>query len=354
VRRAARRRLGLLALAGLAFFVTASVVARLKPPLDVPILRPKLEAFLSQKDAIDAVYLGTSRVQRGVDPSVIDARLSSPGREFRSFNLGVAAMESFEADHVLREIVASKPERLRLVVIEAPSWAMPHGDRFGLTERYLDWHDAHTTRLVLQTIWTGPLSLLRKVELSWKHLRLFATRASNHATSSRFFRQRGPGWERSVADMVARQGFRPLGEKVGGTAGRRRAKFLAEATRFQEDVDEIRARAASGALADEPSTLWYDREALGEQVKMLRDAGIEPVYLVAPRLGPAPDFALLAREGAIPHLIDLRDPRRYPELFRMSNHFDREHMGERGARLMSNRIAAQLDRMYGRTLRTRD
>lgn len=87
----------------------------------------------------------------------------------------------------------------------------------------------------------------------------------------------------------------------------------------------------------------FAHPALKRQVAEMMESFAQPVYLAPPLLLRVADYAKMEREGSIPHLIDLRDPRDHPELFDSGNRFDREHMNQEGARLMSELIAEQLE-----------
>lgn len=341
-RRTARRRIGWIVLGVVSFVVVAAVLGRLSGPQFAPTLRPKVNAFLADKDSYDAVYIGSSRVQRGVRPDVIDPRLSTPERPFRSFNLGVPGMESFEADAVLREILAAKPERLRFVLIEAPRWRVPTMMSKKRTVRDLQWHDVSMTREMLRSIWRTSDPLRKKLEWSWDHLRLFFWRLSNYARGSLLPSEPTPAVQRLTAGLATVRGYIPLSEQMGGRAAERRRRFLSNARSYRKEVAEIRRRAEDGILPDAAVDARYNRPALVGQVERLREAGVVPVYFAPPLLIPVADYEGMAREGWMPHLIDLRDPREYPSLFDPGQRFDREHMTLQGARRMSLEVARQL------------
>lgn len=340
-RRTAWRRLGLAVLAVAVFFVTAAAIQAMQGPLRSPTRGALLEAFLSHKDEIDAVFIGSSRVQRGVVPSVVDERLSSPGREFRSFNLGIPGMRSFEADWLVRQVLASEPARLRWIVLEAPDFEPEVVPKHDATERFVDWHDRRSSWLVLRAVWRSAASFAEKLAATWRTLRLLVLRTVNYSTSDRFRLGATPRWDALVAGWVQAQGFQALDETVPSVA-HRRERFLRQARFHHAMVAGMRARARSGTLADPGWEAEYDREALEEQGALIREAGITPVYLATPRLMPGPDFAQLQREGAIEHLIDFRDPLAHPKLFAAEYRFDGEHLNAEGAAIMSREIADEL------------
>ena len=66
-------------------------------------VRAKLQAFSEGKDEYDAIYVGTSSTYRAIRPNLIDPIISRRGKPFRSYNLGMPGMWSFEADQLLDE-----------------------------------------------------------------------------------------------------------------------------------------------------------------------------------------------------------------------------------------------------------
>lgn len=352
-RRAALRRLGLVVLAGVGFLVMAALLRSAQGPVKAPTMRAQLEAFLAEKDEIDAVFVGSSRVQRGVSPRVVDQQLSSEGHPFRSFNIGIPGSRSFETDWVVRRILDAEPEKLRFLVIEAPTWQPELAPRHDFTERYVEWHDARATWLELRAIWRENVSVWGKLDLSWRALRLFVMRSTNYATVGRFSFARDPIWDRVVLGMGRLQGYQPLDTRVTYGA-RRRAKFLASLPTYEMRVEQLRSSAENGQLVDRAALDTYDRQSLEEQARYVEARGVTPVYLVPPLLHPSLDFSALLREGIIPHLIELKSPLVYPELFDVDNRFDREHMNETGARLMSEAIAQQLAPVIAEAAEKRD
>ncbi len=338
-RRVGVRRAGLVLLGLVAFLCVGALLRSFLGPLKAPTLRAQVEAFLDQKDDVDVVFVGSSRIQRGVVPTVVDARLSeAAGRPVRSFNLGIAGMRSFEADWLIRRILRSEPARLRHLVVEAPNFRPEVTPQHDLTARYVEWHDERATWLVLRAVWRSRLPLWTKLELTWKHLRFYVMRSANYATRGRFVGLNDPAWDRIVAGWGRAQGYQPLDERKP-QGRRRRARFLRSLEGYEANVDIMRRFAAVGVLADPGSARVFDRASLSEQAAAIRAAGVTPVYLATPALARGPDFAALEREGVIEHLIDLRDPRRHADLFDKKNRFDREHMNKRGAKILSNRIA---------------
>jgi hypothetical protein len=87
--------------------VSSGVRAWLLPPPSSE--RAALDFFLETRDDYDAVYIGSSRFERGIRPEVIDPLMSTPERPFRSFNLAMPAMRSFEINYLMEYVLALGP-----------------------------------------------------------------------------------------------------------------------------------------------------------------------------------------------------------------------------------------------------
>ena len=77
-----------------------------------------LRDFGREKDRYDLVFVGSSLVYRSIDPRIIDEELARAGFRVRSYNLGLPGMRPHEANALLRQVLATKPARLRWAVVE--------------------------------------------------------------------------------------------------------------------------------------------------------------------------------------------------------------------------------------------
>jgi hypothetical protein len=120
---------------------------------DVPEVRDKLAWLAAHGGEYDTLFLGSSRVRRQISPKIFDERMAARGVPTRSFNLGIDAMTFPELSFVLREILASKPPKLRWVIADVNPLRRklgPANDRDSLRSVY--WHDAAHTAQVCEAI----------------------------------------------------------------------------------------------------------------------------------------------------------------------------------------------------------
>ena len=116
-----RRWRGIAACAGLFVlgFALAATAIDSAAPLHPAggVFGSKLEHLERHADDYNVIFVGTSLVYRHVDCSTLDGLAAEAGLPMRSFNAGTPGMNVIELRHIVNHLAATKPERLRLVVI---------------------------------------------------------------------------------------------------------------------------------------------------------------------------------------------------------------------------------------------
>ena len=79
--------------------------------------------------------------------------------------------------------------------------------------------------------------------------------------------------------------------------------------------------------------------ALQEQMRLIREAGAEPVYYTGPRLAASPMSYALAREGVLPRFLGFNQPDLYPGLYAEERRFDNNHLNRVGSEEFSRALA---------------
>jgi hypothetical protein len=340
-----------------AYLTTSAAVRVLNPWSEAEGLRTKLGVFDAHRDEYDALYLGSSHVYHAFQPEVIDPVVSQavPGlSSFRSFNLGMEGMFSFETDALLREVLARRSNRLKWLVIEAPSWRakLSKAGLDTVTERNARWHDPITTLHALQSLF---LSNREPQEGSVYasaavHLRLLGLWLGNHGRGPEIFRaldSEPTAEERMQRDeFLARRGYQALEQREGEIFELRKRNFLVKARNLPDRVARLGSLLEKRAAEDLPPS-GYNHAALARQLRLIRAAELEVVYVTLPALSAPRYFGKLARNGSLPNYIDLLDPKRYPELWTVEHRYDEGHLSREGAEILSRIFAQQFARLVG-------
>ena len=335
-------------LVGLGLAGFSAVAALLHPLVPWPeerAMRAKYEEFAAHKDEIDAVYIGSSRVLRGIDPAVVDAELEARGRPFRSFNFGLAGMMALEADFVLSELLALAPARLHFVVFEANTWYAGFDDPWAdpHSQRNVYWHTLPQTLKALETLWLSDKPAWERLRLAGTHVETMAWKMVNYGQGARIVaHMRGTdadelGDEIPVAEIAKGRGYQPLEVLTDQYHVRDRAEFVGAPDKYKQLIAQIPAANAK------PTTLaTYNFRALREQYDLVEAHGAELIYVVMPSMRGTPDPEALRAAGHVPVLIHLNQPEKYPELFELNRFQDAWHPSRLGTEEISRLIATSL------------
>ena len=161
------RAISLSSLALACFAVTAIFLGRVAPYPRMGDLDDKLRFFEAHRDEYDVLFFGSSRVFRGVVPTVFDGEMTRLGVPVRSFNFAVDGMGCHETAALVRRVLGQRPGRLRWVVVELDGWSaeLPPENRF--KARPVFWHDGEETLSVLRTLARTEPSRRRRLDWRW-------------------------------------------------------------------------------------------------------------------------------------------------------------------------------------------
>ncbi|GJM20770.1 MAG: hypothetical protein DHS20C15_06850 [Planctomycetota bacterium] len=312
-------------------------------------LAVKLAAYEELAHEIDVVVLGTSRLARGVIPEVLDAELAAHGRPLKSFNLSVLGMGALEADYVLDQVLALGAGRLQTVLLEVDSWrpVLPD-DELGLRARDVHWHDLSRTRTALESLWqvrqfSNPLQLVELAGIELERLALDQLSIGRLAwwLGEGFAPNADPLDSPTPSEALRLRGHHPypVAQSDGLLRQQANARRRGEPSRFERLLNQARR-----PTVRDRDTSTYNRDALQRQIERVRAVGVTPIYLAPPSVKSRAWIATLAEEGALPALLDFRDPNAHPELFAFERRYDVDHLNQDGAELFSRELAAALHR----------
>ena len=207
------RSIALFALAAVCFCVTSLVTGRSLPEPDLGQVGEKLAWFDAHRDDYDVLFVGSSRVFRGVVPEVFDREMARRGHPVRSFNFGVSGMAGYETSALARRILDDPPRRLRWVVVELDGWdpSLPPENRF--KRRTVAWHDLAETLSAVRTAWASDRPALQRLDLTSSHLLHWAARSTGAGRGRALLGEIG-----SVFDSEGSGGR--SGDRSGGGSGR--------------------------------------------------------------------------------------------------------------------------------------
>jgi hypothetical protein len=347
--RSALRSLLLFACAAVGFSLVAGATARLVPMPNALGHWAKWKFLEQHRDEFDAVWIGTSHVLRDVDNPSIERRLAEQGIEMAMFNFGIAGMGTYEQDYILHRLLALRPERLRYIFLEGGPIAMGLHPRHIFrspedndTLRSVMWHTPVQTAKVLDQVWILPVSLPKKLDFAFEHLRLLGRHLANYGQGPEIVR----GLEGVRIDepwLVELRGFETCDEVHSEEFAATAEQLGSDAPLGLELPDELATiRDLSGLNVE-----FYER-----QYAAAEPLGVTIVHVQIPGSLESNEHPVLHREGVIALLWNFNLPEEYPELFRVAHRWDEEHLNAEGVALFTDLLVERIAALVAEEPRT--
>lgn len=296
-------------------------------------LEQKWSQFERQADECDVLFLGTSRIYRHLDPAAFDAALYEQGIRVRSFNLGMPRMSILEAQELADRLVARRPQRLKLVVLE-PMLFIFDLDNWS-AEREMATHDLRGTHLAV----SNTLGAERRHGTAWldrlcyamPHVLSFACREVNLGLADPLIfppcPQR-PGPPPPDIDALAGYGPLPVRNDPNAPWRERFRRFLA----LPQPPDWNGASLSAEELA-------FFQHLIGR----IRQTGAEVAFLLGPR-AKRDSHTVAVLESHPEHfadvpLLDYLRGHGPQTLYQLDYWYDFDHLNAVGARELSRRVA---------------
>ena len=345
---------------GVGFVAVNQAMVTLAPLPAAAGLRSKVEFALEHAGDYDVLFIGSSATMYGLRPGVFSEeleRLGHPG--VRAFNLGVGGMGSFEAAHVLREVLDEEPARLAWVLYEAPLFDPLLWYPEVRNPRYVHWHDTRSTLDAIDGLplveappaykqegydrdWLGRYDW--RLAVAKEHLDLWFWRASALGRGPEIIDELldwAPEPLPTREDLARHDGWVDIGVDAQPGVRRTHEDFL---EKRGEWADRLAGIAAAEAEA-RPLADGYDLAALESLLEEVRAAGAQPLLYVAPRGLPSPQMAALDAQGSAGEVLRFHLPGRYPELNPIELRWDFSHLNADGAEVWSRLFAREFARL---------
>lgn len=297
-------------------------------------LSEKIRHIEGGQKQVDILFMGSSRVRRGIIPTQMDSILSGWNRTNVSFNLGGPAASMGENLYLLRHYSASPAAaHLKIVVVE---WAGEYlqEKQYYKTERASYWMDIESFSQQVSLLHESPGMMA-----AWSDGRL------SSLFSAFLHRNIGLGSIRTALmdSMVLDES---LNEQRGYSRLKNRHARLLSCRPvipgkpvydpLQAGRDRERALHLHGLKeidpVEEDVRLWQGL------IREYESRGIRLILLIPP--GPVNIRQIaLARRIPSDHLLDLSHPKEYPDLYDPEIFFDFVHLNHEGAQRFTSHIA---------------
>ena len=303
---------------------TAALTARVAGRSPVPEFTAKLGDVAAKRANYDVLFLGSSRVRRQISPAVFDETLAAAGLRFSSYNFGLDGLGFPEILYVADEILASKPRKLKYVVLELTRFAREFGPLLQPdSPRTIYWHTLPLTMTLCRAIWEDPAGPSRgeRISLMSEHLEICLQRGANvgRGTELMGVAAKQPNYARKMGP--AGDGFFPVKQEFPA----------AQRSAYAKQIADLRERLRQPATP-EPV---YEETTL-ELLRKFKDAGVTPIIVTMPRIHPSTPWVPASEVAAV---FEFHDPDKNADLFETRLHYDAQHLNSEGATVFSRQLA---------------
>lgn len=306
-----------------------------------------LEFFKERQSAFNVVFLGSSHILRNVIPLTFDRQST---HRVQSFNLSEQGMNGLEQLYLYKDLLRNGTVNGKYVVVElCPVDTVafrlrqdtPRARYFvdtttlvlALDITWAESHHSFSAKAYYSSLWgIRYLERLYGIGLLGQQLRFIAN----------------PAMKRKGFCGKHNRGYcnleRMLRGKFASEFRARRRYFLEHLPNYQKKWLLTQKAIASEEMKQ--LSLQY-LQTLRHLVEDSEKQGIRIVFYLPPPLDPRTYKELypIFRRLDTRRRIDLADPRRYPEFYRVENLFDGGHLNNKGAVLLSMELARQFDRI---------
>lgn len=320
-----------------ALAATALAIRRLDPEPVQSWMRAKLDHFASVSDQFDTVFVGSSRVQFGIDPERFDARMAALGDPTRSYNLAFGGMRQHDYTFVLDWLAQHRPPRLRRVVVELHEWSQGIRGAQWFADMDIELHTAgllwpRCRSALLDTC--GPLEKAEQLHFVLAHttLNVLSVGRGPRLVDSLLRRWRGDPAPPLAA--MPRNGHARIEDLGMPQVLEYHRRFLAD----QELASTVTAK-----IMEPPPTGAFDHASFRAQAAHIRALGATPLFLVPPTWeGHFRGRDGLVDAGRDARILDLDHPQFQRPLFDPLLYYDQSHLNESGCARFSDYFAERL------------
>ncbi len=314
-------------------------------PTDV---RARLDYLQEHREKFDTVFIGSSAFFRHAIPEQFDAAMAKLGYPVHSVNLGIPSGVDFEADTILREVLALELPNLKYVFMDG-LWITPRvKEENRMTRRVIWWHDLTATVDVMRAIKQSGFELEEARDLTLLHLRHLMLRVLSVSNGYEVLRAAlglppdDPEWEPIVAMMQQHRGYEGFHNEAS-PAGRRKVFLAGEgsrsAKRFEQQTRQLMKEWKNPTQPVVVQPFRFD--VLARQARKAGAQGAKVLYVFPPNARLHYDWLAVQQNGYPVRLIALNNPARFPELFDLANRYDYTHLEHNGAEFYTKYLAQE-------------
>tara|TARA_Y100000031_G_scaffold77340_1_gene84992 strand:- start:19200 stop:20273 length:1074 start_codon:yes stop_codon:yes gene_type:complete len=307
------------------------------------LITEKLDYLRHDRLNENVIFLGTSQTFRNVNPKIFDSRAETQGCRFTSYNAGVPGLTLEEMMSFIEVLsLSGDKEGARLVFFTDPLPPKPvlQDAKSTRTQNYSSIQDL---KYRMENVWSLP-------EPVWKRFALTGFAGLSHLyaflnigdISYWLFPQSYDAQADGLGGLSMQKGFPSLSYDIENDETIRKRSDL-----FQAEHDIWQKNVLDKQLQTDAQDISHDikprAKLLGKIAASLSEKGDTPILVIHPEPETlAQDIALAQTYASLfpdYKVVSFANPRLYPRLWDAANWFDKTHLNENGAKILSADLA---------------
>ncbi|MFM1872775.1 MAG: hypothetical protein RL398_2197 [Planctomycetota bacterium] len=303
--------------------------------------RAKLDHLRRQGDAYDTVFLGSSRMHYGIEPSTFDAATAEVGRPTKSFNAALSGMRMHDTLLMGEWLLSNKPANVNHLVVELHGFEQSIRGEQWLTDQDFEMHSPEVLGMRLRSLWVSRQPASQRIPQFGYVLIHTLCNALRVGQGVRILNDRAAltkGWSMPGAGPVKDAGW----EAIERAALPHQRQYHDEFTATQRPFE-----AAVATRLAEPIPEWARGGWRADVILVFAErataAGVATTFVVMPSVGT--DF--LGRDevdslrGKV-RLLEFDFPLTNRSMYEPEYYYDPSHLTTEGARTFSRKLAKHL------------
>lgn len=306
----------------------------------------KQQSLLENLGNYNTVFVGTSRINHGLDPIVFDETIRKEfDQDIRSFNFGIAGASLGEVSYIVDYLLENGPEEMQYILVELCSVEASLSDKFCVenlkSSRNKYWLDQKRLELSLGNLSSQQSAQKRRLDNRTLKKNYYTNYLENifqvgmlEDYLSFAFRNKKRGLGRN------QNGFNSLDNNQFATALDGRRAFLNNGL----EIEVKKARASKTHFGKPKDGIAFNKhyhKHLQSLEKQAAAKNIRLIYIVPPLLpiSSYEELAVLHYNLPTRMKINVANSQKYPEFYSREYVWDGNHLNEEGATLLSKEIA---------------
>lgn len=303
------------------------------------VLDSKYAYLLDKNNDFNTLFIGSSRINRGVNPAIIDSALAEYG--VKSYNFGSPSTTNPETYFITEQILKTEQLNLKYLFVELTPLNSIKVTNFKYYQsRYYYWLNLKYFWFIFKYLINSNYTSNERFEIGTSYFSSFIMKNINFLHYLKLFDSSNKNKLQNFF-FKKNNGFYSLDEDFPPTSNyaKRNENFKSDTSGFNRMTRQVQKEFRN--KKDFDSFNQYHYQKLINLINLAKTKNIHLIYLLPPRSRSYVEELALINRIPSAHLIEIANPFKYPELYQSKYAFDKNHFNKEGADIFTSNIASE-------------